>query len=98
MVELKLKSTVEETAEQLRINLEGIQNYPKYDDYLIDDECGGFYRTISYTYSMLRNEGALVVTLDNLMGYTRLHACGTKSRSGQEMEHSLQEVLHEFLL
>lgn len=99
MTELKLKSTVEETAEQLRIYLEGIENYRKLDDYLIDDECGGFIRTLLYQDSLLGSKpGILTVTLDNLMGYTRLHALCRMPKGGSEMEYTLREGLHDFTL
>ena len=95
MTEMKLKSTVAETAEQLRIYLQGIENYVKLDDYRIDDECGGLIATLLYQESLLgKRPEILTVTLDNLMGYTRLHAF---SRS-VGMEKSLQEALHEFTL
>lgn len=99
MTELTLKSTVEETAEQLRIYLEGIENYRKLDDYRIDDECGGFIRTLLYQDSLLgAKPGFLTVTLDNLMGYTRLHGFCRMPKGGMAMEEALREALHDFRL
>lgn len=98
MVDLKLKTKIEDSAEQLRIYLEGIECMVKLDDYLIDDECGGFIRTILYAENRLpKCVGMLTVTLDNLMGYTRLHGFAREGR-GSGMEESLREAFHDFLL
>ena len=98
MTDLKLRTDIEASAEQLRIYLEGIENMVKLDDYLIDDECGGFIRTILYAENRLpRCPGILTVTLDNLMGYTRLHGYAREGK-GSGLEGSLREAFHDFLL
>lgn len=99
MTEFKVTSPVEETAEQIRQILEGIENYAKLDDYTIDDECGGFIRTMLYKDSLLGPKyEVLTITLDNLMGYTRVHAASSGHRGGAVMEHTLGEALRELRL
>lgn len=96
MVDLKLHGSVAEICDHLRINLEGLQNYVKLDDYAIDDECGGDIRVLQYKSARIGRLSVMTVTLDNLMGYLRCHgaACGP---AAEEMEESLKEALHDRL-
>ena len=98
MTDLKVSVSVADATEQLRLRLEGIESCAKLDDYLIDDECGGFIRTLLYKDSLIGAKfEVLTVTLDNLMGYTRVHAA-SHGKKGGAMEHSLREELSDVLL
>lgn len=98
MTDMKISIPVEKAEDELRIRLLGWENYAKLDDYLIDDECGGFIRTLLYADGRLgRSLSYLTVTADNLMGYTRIHAFAT-GKEAASMEQAVALALNEYVL
>lgn len=98
MTEMKISIPVEKAEDELRIRLLGWENYAKLDDYLIDDECGGFIRTLLYADGKLGHSlSYLTVTADNLMGYTRIHAFAT-GREAAAMEQAVAQTFAGYAL